>query len=66
MDEYDEDNDDVTDPKLVKPEWVDEEDDVEDEITKDGHDHQRLPANQKKIVYDDFLPPASCKHNICS
>ena len=28
-----------THPKLVKPESVDQEDDVKDEVAKDGHDH---------------------------
>ena len=40
---YDAHTSDFTDPKLVKPEGVDEEDDVKDEVAKDGHDHQWLP-----------------------
>ena len=33
-----------TNSKLVKPKRVDEEDNVKDEVAKDGHDHQWFPA----------------------
>ena len=50
---YDAHTSDSTDPKLVKPEGVDEEDDVKDEVAKDGHDHQWLPANNNFM--SDFI-----------
>ena len=44
-----------TNPKLVKPEGVDEEDDVEDEVAKDGHDHQWFPKSLMVTSLYQFL-----------
>ena len=40
----------------MKPEGVDEEDDVEDKVAKDGHDHQWFPASLTVTSLDQFLP----------
>ena len=45
-----------TNPQLVKPERVDEEDNVKNEVAKDGHDHQWLPGRISSSMFKSRFP----------